>query len=69
MPLIKTVSTWRCKCGITIKVVGETDRTKPITPLFAACPKCNFQQAVYIDRIISLENDTANTINPKRPTA
>jgi len=68
MPLMKTVSMWRCRCGISIKVIGETDGTKPVIPVLAACPKCDFQQAIYIDRIISLENDTANTIDPKRPT-
>ena len=51
MPLMKTVSTWRCKCGVSIKAVGETDRTKPVLPHTASCPKCGFQQPVYVDRI------------------
>jgi hypothetical protein len=68
MPLLKTVATWRCQCGIGIKVVGETDRTKPVSLQMAACPNCGFQQAIYVDEIISVTDDTANTVTGKRET-
>jgi hypothetical protein len=60
------VSTWRCKCGITIKVTGETIRNKAVTPQMAKCPNCGFQQTVDVDRILTITDDTANTITRKR---
>jgi hypothetical protein len=56
------VSTWRCKCGITIKVVTEMDRTKPANTQVAVCPKCGDKQAVHGDKILSIADDSHNTI-------
>jgi hypothetical protein len=45
-------------------VIGETIRTKPVIPAAAICPNCGFEQPVYVDRIISVTDDTANTLTP-----
>ncbi|HLH30014.1 MAG TPA: hypothetical protein VKY31_02350 [Terriglobia bacterium] len=57
--MIKTVATWRCKCGTSIKVVGEVPRDKPHTTQKAACPKCGESQSVYAETIhsITIEKD------------
>jgi hypothetical protein len=62
MPRMTTVSTWRCKCGISIKVVTEMDRTKPAATQIAVCPNCGDGQEVYGDKILSITDDTDNTI-------
>jgi hypothetical protein len=57
-----TVSAWRCKCGISIKVVVEIDHTKLVNTLIAVCPNCGDKQAVYGDKILSITDDTKNTL-------
>jgi ribosomal protein S27E len=51
---MKTVSTWRCKCGASIKVVSELDRDQPSETRQVACPKCGDEQKVYAHTIISV---------------
>jgi hypothetical protein len=59
--MIRTTSTWRCRCGANIKVVGETERNKPLATALAQCPKCGDQQVIYAGRIIAItvENEEA----------
>jgi len=53
--MITGVATWRCKCGVSVKVVTETDRAKSAPDrLIASCPNCKDQQVVYADRIITV---------------
>jgi len=59
MPIMRTVSTWRCRCGTHIKVVGERDRTKEPNRTIAACPKCGDKQLIYTDRILSVKDGTS----------
>jgi hypothetical protein len=54
---MRTVSTWRCKCGTHIKVVGERDRTKPANTIDAACPKCGDRQIIYADKILTISDE------------
>jgi hypothetical protein len=59
------VSTWRCQCGISVKVVGEHDgQSKPPPTQSATCPKCGDKQTVYADKIISVIDDSENSIHP-----
>ena len=53
-PMIKTVATWRCKCGAHIKVVGEVPNDKPQATRKVACPKCGESQSVYAEIILSV---------------
>ncbi len=54
--MIKGVSTWRCKCGVSVKVVTETDKAQINEGIRveAACPKCGDKQTIYAHRIIAV---------------
>jgi hypothetical protein len=62
-----TVATWRCGCGTAVKVTGETDRTRPVSPQTAACPKCGLTQVVYVDVIISVAEDAQTATTSSKP--
>jgi hypothetical protein len=51
--MITTVSTWRCKCGAHIKVVGQAEKNQPSTQK-AQCPKCGDSQLIYCEKILSI---------------
>ena len=59
--MITTVATWLCKCGLRIKAIGETDRSKPTTKVVAACPSCGDKQDVYAHRIVSVTCEKATS--------
>jgi Zn finger protein HypA/HybF involved in hydrogenase expression len=49
------VATWRCKCGVTVKVITEADRSRIIEDRHEAqCPNCGDAQTVYADRILEV---------------
>jgi hypothetical protein len=52
--MITTVSTWRCKCGARIKVVGQTPKGQPSPTQPAACPQCGDTQMIYGTTILSI---------------
>jgi hypothetical protein len=52
--MITTVATWRCKCGVQVKVVAETDRDRPAGTVAATCPNCGIQQVINAQRILSI---------------
>jgi len=52
--MMNSVSTWRCKCGVRIKVVAEAHENKPAATQTAVCPSCGDEQAVYGEKIISI---------------
>jgi hypothetical protein len=58
--MIKTVSTWRCKCGAHAKVVGQTPKDKPSATEKAACPQCGDTQIIYGEKILSITSDAQN---------
>jgi DNA-directed RNA polymerase subunit M/transcription elongation factor TFIIS len=62
--MIKGTATGRCKCGVTVKVITETDRAKiaDVKPVIAACPKCGDKQAVYAHRIISVTTENGSRV-------
>ena len=53
-PTITAISTWRCKCGAPLKVVGECPKDKPSASQTAACPKCGNTQTVFGETILSI---------------
>src|SRR5262249_53884191 len=61
--MITSVAVWRCECGVTIKVVTETDRARiaEIDHLTASCPNCGDEQLVYAHRIISVTSQKNET--------
>ena len=54
--MITRVATWRCKCGVTVRVVTETDRARiaDVERLTAACPTCGDKQIVLAHTILSI---------------
>jgi ribosomal protein S27E len=67
--MITGVATWRCKCGVSVKVVTETDRANSNPDrLIASCPNCKDEQAVYAHRIISVTVDKGTGVFPKTVT-
>jgi 5-methylcytosine-specific restriction endonuclease McrA len=55
--MITSVATWRCKCGTTVTVITETNRSDSEIParLKAACPKCGDSQTIYGHRIVTIK--------------
>ncbi len=53
--MITGVATWRCKCGVTVKVITELDPSRVIEDRHEAqCPNCGDKQIVYAHRIIEV---------------
>jgi hypothetical protein len=52
--MITNVARWRCKCGVSVKVVGQTPKNKPAATQTAACPNCGDRQILYGETIISI---------------
>jgi hypothetical protein len=46
------VSTWRCKCGTRIKVLGAVDKDHLQATAVAECPTCGDKQVVYAAHIL-----------------
>jgi hypothetical protein len=58
--MITGVSIWRCSCGLTMKVITETDRTRMTESrekLTALCPNCHAEHVVNAHRIVSLTTE------------
>jgi hypothetical protein len=54
--MIKGAATWRCKCGVTVKAITETDDTRINEDIRreAQCPNCGDKQTVYAHRIVNV---------------
>jgi hypothetical protein len=57
--MIPGVSHYRCKCGLSLQVLTETDKSRidERTLLEVACPKCQEKQVIYAHRITKIEVD------------
>ena len=55
--MVGIVASWRCKCGIRVKVVAEVDPSQPPARQVAACPNCGESRNVQADKIISVTED------------
>jgi hypothetical protein len=66
--MITSVSTWLCKCGVRVKVVGQTPKGKISATQTASCPNCGDKQIVYGDAIISITREE-ETVSQESKTA
>jgi hypothetical protein len=63
--MITSVSVWRCKCGVRIKVISETDRKAiPPSSIVVACPD---GQGIPAHRIGSVTNERDEAAKEGRP--
>jgi hypothetical protein len=52
------VAIWGCRCGVSIKVVMQLDRSRPDSTQIAVCPGCAEPHPVLADRILSVADAT-----------
>jgi hypothetical protein len=64
MPISTAVAIWRCRCGVSIKVVTQLDTSGPASTQIAICPGCAEPHPVLADRIVSVANDTPSNTLP-----
>jgi ribosomal protein S27E len=57
--MITGISYYRCKCGVRVQVLTETDKARigEAILLEVACPKCSEKQAIHAHRIIKISID------------
>jgi hypothetical protein len=67
--MINAVFSWRCKCGLRIKVVGEIDRDNPTAKSKVKCPRCNFEQIIAASRVLSVTRDQDEILQHKGMSA
>jgi hypothetical protein len=54
---MNAVFSWRCKCGLSIRVIGETERASPTVKSTVRCPSCNDEQIIAASNVISVTRD------------
>ena len=61
--MIYGVSRYRCKCGVSLQVLTETDKSRidEAIRLEVACPKCLEKQVIYAHRITKIDIDLPAT--------
>jgi hypothetical protein len=59
--MITSTSVWWCKCGVQVKVIGQTDWYTPHEKVTAECPNCGDRQVIYAHRIISVTAERLET--------
>jgi hypothetical protein len=61
--MISGVARWRCKCGVSIKVVTETDgdRIDDGVRVEVTCPKCGHRQVIDAHRVRTITTEESNT--------
>jgi hypothetical protein len=59
--MITSVAMWRCKCGMSVKAVTETERAriKEVERIDANCPRCGDAQPLYAHRIVTVTCEVA----------
>jgi hypothetical protein len=58
--MVGIVASWRCKCGIRVKVLAEVDPSQPPARQIASCPNCGESRNVQADEIISVTEDISD---------
>ena len=56
---LRSVSSWRCRCGVSLKVVAEGN-ANPQTATDTAvvtCPRCQHEERIFANRIISVTEE------------
>jgi hypothetical protein len=59
--MVGIIASWRCKCGIRVKVLAEADPSQPPAKQVATCPNCGESQAIQADKIVSVTEDTVHS--------
>ena len=54
---MNAVFSWRCKCGVRVKAVGETDPDNPLAQCTVQCPDCREEQTLSASKIVSVTNE------------
>jgi hypothetical protein len=62
--MISGVARWRCKCGVSVKAVTETDKVRinENVRIDAVCPKCGDRQPIYAHHIIEITTEKPDII-------
>jgi len=58
--MVGIVASWRCKCGIRVKVLADVDPSQPPATQIASCPKCGDSQSIEGDKIVSVTEDISD---------
>ena len=58
--MVGIVASWRCKCGVRVKVLAEADPSQPPARQIAVCPNCGESQPIQGDKIVSVTQETAD---------
>jgi len=59
MTELRSVSSWRCQCGVSLKVVAEGNanpKTATETAL-VTCPRCRHEERIFANRIVSVTEE------------
>jgi hypothetical protein len=67
--MVEIVASWRCKCGIRVKVIGEAHSTRASATQIASCPSCGHRHPIHADKIISVTEDMSEGSPPAVPCA
>jgi hypothetical protein len=57
---LMVTSRWRCRCGVNVKVITESDRSMRGRMLDVACPRCGVKQMVYGQTLIVVHEEPDN---------
>jgi len=59
--MVGTIASWRCKCGIRLKVLAEADPSQSPAAQVALCSNCGEPQTVQRDKIVSVTQGIPDT--------
>jgi hypothetical protein len=54
---MNAVFSWRCKCGLSIRVIGESEEANPTVKSAVRCPSCDDEQIIAASHVISVTPD------------
>src|SRR5262249_32889772 len=58
--MVEIAASWRCKCGIRVKVLSQVDPSQPTATRIASCSNCGDSQTVEGDKIVSVTEDISD---------
>jgi hypothetical protein len=63
--MVTAVFSWRCKCGIRVKVIGETEGDNRTARTAVKCPGCDEEQILRASRVISVLQENEEPYSPR----
>jgi len=63
--MIRAVFSWRCRCGVRVKVIGETEQQNSMAESVVKCPRCSNEQIIGTSKVISVIQEQEG--NPSLP--